>query len=501
MSQQNSIIAAIDIGTTKIVTIAGQMVNNKIEIVGMSKTPSKGVKRGVVMNIEDAISAIQYTVEEVQRQIGFRIREAYIGIAGQHIYSVQNRGYVLRDSFEEEITKADTDKLLAEMYKTSLQPGEEIIHVIPQSYVVDNETGVRNPVGMFGKRLEGNYHIVIGQTTSARTIARCVNRVGINVKQMILEPLASSAAVLTEEEIEAGVALVDIGGGTTDIAVFCDEIIKHTAVIPFGGNVITKDIMEGCSILNRHAEQLKIQYGSSMGDLAEEGKVVAVPGISGREPKEVSVKSLAYIIQSRMEEIVNAIVYQLERSDSMDKLKAGIVLTGGGAQLRHLPQYVKYLTGLDVRVGMPNLQSGSNHYKEVNQPMFSTSVGLLYKGFEDKSSEPIAASEDKKPEPAVAGNGQRNTDHNNFSKQGNASPVTGRDNNFSNSKSNNEEVHAEGSTVILMDTREDKDENKTTSNNTINRFWKKIKEQLENALNDDPDRNELKQESDVNQKP
>jgi cell division protein FtsA len=402
MIQSRNILAAIDIGTTKIVTIVGRMDDTgKLQIIGMSKTPSKGVKRGVVLNIDEAVSAIRYTVEEVQKQIGFRIREAYVGIAGQHISSLHNRGYILRDSYEEEITKEDTDKLLAEMYKISIQPGEEIIHVIPQSYVVDNETGVKNPIGMFGKRLEGNYHIVIGQTTSARTIERCVQKVGIRVKQMILEPLASSAAVLTDDEIEAGVALVDIGGGTTDIAVYYDDIIKHTAVIPFGGNVITKDVMEGCSILNKHAELLKIQYGSALGDLAEEAKVVAVPGISGREPKEVSIKSLAYIIQSRMEEIIDAIVFQLEGSDCLEKLTAGIVITGGGSQLRHLPQLIKFRTGLDVRIGMPDVQVNNNIFKEVNHPMYSTSVGLLFKGFENYVAEPVQYIPEKEPEPEL----------------------------------------------------------------------------------------------------
>ncbi len=390
MRQQNNMLAAIDIGTTKIVTIVGRLnENGKLEIVGMSKTPSKGVKRGVVLNIEEAVSAIRYTVDEVQKQVGFTIKDAYVGIAGQHIKSIRNRGYILRDSYEEEITKKDTDHILAEMYKISIQPGEEIIHVLPQNYVVDNETGVKNPIGMFGKRLEGNYHIVIGQTTSARTIERCVNRVGIQVRQMILEPLASSAAVLTEEEIEAGVALVDIGGGTTDVAVYYDDIIKHTAVIPFGGNVITKDVMEGCSILSKHAELLKIQYGSALGDLAEEAKVVAVPGISGREPKEVSIKSLAYIIQSRMEEIIDAVIYQLEESDCFEKLTAGLVLTGGGSLMRHLPQLVKYRTGLDVRIGKPDVQIAGNDLKEVNHPMYSTSVGLLLKGFENTVPEPV----------------------------------------------------------------------------------------------------------------
>jgi cell division protein FtsA len=399
MRQRNNFLTAIDIGTTKIVTIVGRMTESgKLEIIGMSKTPSKGVKRGVVLNIEEAVSAIRYTVDEVQRQVGFTLKEAYVGIAGQHIKSLRNRGYILRDSYEEEITRADTDRLLAEMYKISIQPGEEIIHVLPQNYVVDNETGVKNPIGMFGKRLEGNYHIVIGQTTSARTIERCVNRVGIQVRQMVLEPLASSAAVLTEEETEAGVALVDIGGGTTDVAVYYDDIIKHTAVIPFGGNVITKDIMEGCSILSKHAEQLKIQYGSALGDLAEETKVVAVPGISGREPKEVSIKSLAYIIQSRMEEIIDAVVYQLEESDCYEKLTAGIVLTGGGSLMRHLPQLVKYRTGLDVRIGKPDIQLLGNDLKEVNHPMYSTSVGLLLKGFENglPETEMIAEPEPRK---------------------------------------------------------------------------------------------------------
>jgi cell division protein FtsA len=410
MRHRNNILAAIDIGTTKIVTIVGRMNDmGKLEIIGMSKTPSKGVKRGVVLNIEEAVSAIRFTVDEVQKQVGFIIKEAYVGIAGQHITSLQNRGYILRDSYEEEITKSDTDRLLAEMFKISIQPGEEIIHVIPQSYVVDNETGVKNPIGMFGKRLEGNFHIVIGQTSSARTIERCVNRVGINVKQMILEPLASSAAVLTEDEIEAGVALVDIGGGTTDIAVYYDDIIKHTAVIPFGGNVITKDVMEGCSILNKHAELLKIQYGSALGDLAEEAKVVAVPGISGREPKEVSIKSLAYIIQSRMEEIIDAIVYQLEGSDYMEKLTAGIVITGGGSQLRHLPQLVKYRTGLDVRIGKPDVQLGNSDLKEVNHPMYSTSVGLLYKGFENAQPEPLQEVQKEEPVPEFADENENKT--------------------------------------------------------------------------------------------
>jgi cell division protein FtsA len=268
------------------------------------------------------------------------------------------------------------------MHKIPVDVGEEIIHVLPQNFIVDSETGVKNPVGMSGKRLEANFHIVIGQVASAKNIEKCINRVGLKVKQLILEPLASSEAVLTSDEKEAGVALVDIGGGTTDVAVYYDDIIRHTAVIPFGGNVVTRDIKEGCSILQRQAESLKVQFGSALGDLAQEDKVVTIPGISGRDPKEISFKSLAYIIQSRMEEILDAVMYEIENSGYMDKLSAGIVLTGGGAMLRHLPQLVKFKTGMDVRIGYPNEKLTAESGDEVNQPMYSTSIGLLLKGAE-----------------------------------------------------------------------------------------------------------------------
>jgi cell division protein FtsA len=383
MRQKSKILAAVDIGTTKIVSIIGRKnENGKLEILGMSKTPSKGVKRGVVLNIEETVGTIRSTVEEVQKQTGMTMNDVFVGIAGQHIKSVRNRGYINRDSYEDEITKQDIEALINDMYKIPIDVGEEIIHVLPQSYIVDNETGVKNPVGMSGKRLEANFHIVVGQIASARNIEKCINRCGLRVNQLILEPLASAMSVLTEDEIEAGVALIDIGGGTTDIAVFYDDVIRHTAVIPFGGNVVTSDIKEGCSILTRQAEALKIQFGSALGDLAPEDKVVTIPGISGREPKEISFKSLAYIIQSRMEEIIDAVLFELENSDCMDKLSAGIVLTGGGSLLRHLPQLVKFRSGLDVRIGYPGEHLASETLEEINQPMYSTSIGLLLKGDE-----------------------------------------------------------------------------------------------------------------------
>lgn len=383
MNKKDHIVAAVDIGTTKIVSIVGRKnENGKIEILGLSKAPSKGVKRGVVLNIEETVNAIRSTVEDVKKYSGIDFNEVFVGIAGQHVRSMRNRGYINRDSNEEEITREDIIRLIKDMYKIPIDVGEEIIHVLPQNFIVDNETGVKNPVGMNGRRLEANFHIVIGQIASAKNIGKCINRTGLQIKELILEPLASSEAVLTDDEKEAGVALVDIGGGTTDVAVYYDNIIRHTAVIPFGGNVVTKDIKEGCAILQRQAESLKIQFGSALGDISPDDKVVTIPGISGREPKEISFKSLAYIIQSRMEEIIDTVMFEIENSGYFEKLAAGVVLTGGGALLRHLSQLVKFKTGMDVRIGLPNEFIGGELDDDINQPQFSTSVGLVLKGFE-----------------------------------------------------------------------------------------------------------------------
>lgn len=383
MSKKEQYVAAIDIGTTKIVAIVGKKnENGKIEILGLSKALSKGVKRGVVLNIEETVEAIQQTVDDVQKRSGIYFTEVFVGIAGQHIKSMKNRGYIMREAYEDEIQKEEVFRLMEDMHKIHIDIGEEIIHVIPQNFIVDNETGVKSPIGMCGRRLEANFHIVIGQVAAAKNIEKCIRKANLTVKDLILEPLASSDAVLTEDEKEAGVVLVDIGGGTTDVAVYYDNIIRHTAVIPFGGNVVTKDIKEGCAILQRYAEQLKIQYGSALGDIAPEDKVVSIPGISGREPKEISFKSLAYIIQSRMEEIIDAINFEIQVSGYADKLAAGVVITGGGAMLKHLPQLMKFKTAMDVRIGLPNKHLAGSARNEINQPMYATSVGLILRGFD-----------------------------------------------------------------------------------------------------------------------
>jgi cell division protein FtsA len=383
-------IAAVDIGTTKIVAIIGAASDDgKVRVMGMGKSVSKGVKRGVVLNIEETAAAIQEAVYQAQLESKLTFDEVYVGIAGQHIKSMKNRHSKYIQSADSEITQADIDELVNDMHNIALDAGEEIIHVIPQSYTVDNEGGVKQPVGMFGKRLEANFHIVVGEISSAKHIFKCIERAGLKVKKMILEPLASASSVLTNDEKEIGVTMVDIGGGTTDIAIYYDGILRHTAVIPFGGDVITRDIKEGCSILHRQAEKIKVQFGTALGDAAPEDQVVSVPGISGREPKMISIRFLSKIIQARMEEIVDHISYEIDNSGFAKKLGAGITITGGGALLKHIRQLVSYKTSLDVNVGYPN-RCLLIENPEINLPMYSTSIGLLLNGY-------LLEKEDAKP--------------------------------------------------------------------------------------------------------
>ena len=379
MGKKEQIISAIDIGTTKIVAIiAKKEESGKYDVLGLGKAMSNGVKRGVVINIEDTVQAIEDVRQQAEQQAGCKMKSVFVGIAGQHIKSMKNRNrkYIEGD----EITQDDVDYLYDQMLRTPIDPGDEILHVIPQSYIVDQEADISKPVGISGRVLEGNFHLVIGQVASAKNITKCIERAGLNVARLILEPLASATAVLSQDEKEAGVALVDIGGGTTDIAVYHNNVVSHTAVIPFGGNVITNDIKEGCSILLRQAEALKIQFGSAMGDTAPGDKMVTIKGISGREPKEISFKSLAYIIEARMEEIIGAIMFEIENSGCKDKISAGIVITGGGALLNGLPQLIAFKTGMSVRIGYPSEFLIAGIAKKINQPMFSTSIGLAVEG-------------------------------------------------------------------------------------------------------------------------
>jgi len=381
--ENSQIVAGLDIGTTKIACIVGRRDEyGKIEILGIGKSESLGVSRGVVQNIDLTVQAITAAVAEAEQKTGEKIKYVNVGIAGQHIKSLQHRGILTRESLENEITRVDIDRLVSDMQRLQMLPGEEIIHVLPQEYIVDSEQGIKNPIGMSGIRLEANFHIITGQIAAAKNIHRCATKSDLKVTELILEPLASADAVLSAEEKEAGVALVDIGGGTTDIAIFQDGIIRHTAVIPFGGNILTEDIKEGCTIIRHQAELLKVKFGSALASEAKDNEIVSIPGIRGREPKEISLKNLASIIQARMEEIVELVHFEIRNSGFEKKLIGGIVLTGGGSNLKHLPQLVAYITGMDVRMGLPNEHLSSANTEVVTSPIFSTGVGLVMKGLE-----------------------------------------------------------------------------------------------------------------------
>ena len=335
------IIVGLDIGTTKIACFVGRKnEHGKIEILSMGKTESLGVMRGMVSNIEKTIQSIDGAVKEAEERIEgeLDIKSVNVGIAGQHIKSIQHRGIYTRSNIETEISQSDINRLVDDMYKMAMPPGEQIITVLPQEYIIDNEQGIKDPIGMSGVRLEANFHIITGNIGASLNIHKCVERTGLKVKDIILEPIASADAVLTEEEKEAGVVLVDIGGGTTDVAIFHEGIIRHTAVIPFGGNVITEDIKEGCAIMKRQAEKLKQKFGSALASESQENEVVAIPGLRGRAPKEITLRNLASIIQARMEEIIDLVHYEIRNSGFDKKLIGGIVVTGGGAQLKHTTQ-------------------------------------------------------------------------------------------------------------------------------------------------------------------
>ncbi|WP_103327484.1 cell division protein FtsA [Bacteroidetes bacterium endosymbiont of Geopemphigus sp.] len=384
------IAVGLDIGTTKIVAMLGRKnEHGKIEILGMGRAKSRGVHRGVVNNITQTIDSINEAVREAERNSGLKIHQVIVGIAGQHIRSLEHSDYITREDFEEVIAQEDLRRLIGQVHKLVMLPGEEIIHVLPQEYKVDSQAEVREPMGMYGSRLEANFHVVLGQTSSIRNIGRCVKAVGLNLSAITLEPLASAEAVLSREEKEAGVALVDIGGGTTDIAIFKDNIIRHTAVIPFGGNIITEDIKEGCFIIKRQAELLKVKFGSAWPGENKETEIVSIPGLRGREPREISLKRLSQIINARVKEIIEQVYMEIQNyghEDQKKRLIGGLVLTGGGSKLKHLRQLAEYITGVDTRIGYASehLSNGKDH--NLNNPEYTTAIGLVMKGFE-KSEE------------------------------------------------------------------------------------------------------------------
>ena len=389
----------LDIGTTKIVAMVGQKNKfNKVEIIGIGKSKSLGVHRGVVNNITQTIQSIQEAVNEAEIKSSTEIKNVVVGIAGQHIRSLQHSDYVTRENSDVVIDVQDIEKVINQVYKLVMMPGEEIIHVLPQEFKIDGQSEIKEPVGMFGGRLEANFHVVVGQVSSIKNIARCVKSSGIDFDGITLEPLASADAVLSREEKEAGVALIDIGGGTTDLAIFKDGIIRHTSVIPFGGNIITDDIKEGCSIIEKQAELLKIKFGSAWPGENKDNEIVSIPGLRGRDPKEISLKNLSKIIHARVVEIIEQVYMEIKNyghEDQKKKLIAGVVLTGGGSQLKHLKQLVEYVTGMDTRIGLPNEHLAGNNSIEISNPTFATAVGLVMNSMEKRKNKQLDSNLEK----------------------------------------------------------------------------------------------------------
>lgn len=380
--QKDKIVVGLDIGTTKICAIVGRKNEyGKLEVLGMGKAVSDGVIRGIVTNIDKTVMAIEKAVAEAEEQSGIDIRVVNVGIAGQHIRSAIHHGSITRNSTEDEITIEDVNRLSNDMYRIVIPPGSEIIHVMPQDYIVDYEEGIKDPVGMSGVRLEADFHIITAQTNAISNVNKCIRRAGLEIENLILEPLASSLAVLSDEEKEAGVCLVDIGGGTTDIAIFHDNIIRHTAVVPFGGNIITSDIKMGCMVMQHQAELLKTKFGKAIAEEASPNEIVSIPGLRNRAPKEISLKNLAHIIEARMEEIIELVHTEIITSGYENRLAGGIVITGGGSQLNNAKQLFEYMSGMDARIGYPNEHLGKSKIESVKSPMFATTVGLVLSGF------------------------------------------------------------------------------------------------------------------------
>jgi cell division protein FtsA len=376
----------LDIGTTKIAAIAGRKNEfGKLEILGFGRANSNGVQHGMVLNIDQTIKAIQTALENCySSNPNLTLSEVYVGIAGHHIKSLQTRGDIVRHNNDEEIKQAEIDQLINDQYKTYIPAGDQIIDVIPQEFTVDNFQNIPDPIGYSGVKVGANFHIITGDKNAIRNINRSVDKAGLKTKDLVLQPLASAAAVMCDHDLEAGVAIVDIGGGTTDLAVFYEGILKHTAVIPFGGENITNDIKTGLGVLKTQAEQMKVQFGSALADEAKANAFITIPGLRGMAPKEISVKNLAGIIQARMSEIMDFVSYHLKQVGLDNRmLNGGVILTGGGSQLKHLIQLTEYVTGLNARIGYPNEHLAAGHIEELAKPMYSTCLGLILKGYND----------------------------------------------------------------------------------------------------------------------
>jgi len=378
MTDNENIVVGVDIGTTKVcAVVAAEDDLGRVNILGVGMAPSDGLNRGVVVNIDRTVNAVREAIQEAERAAGVEVQNVIVGIAGDHVQSFQTRGVVTIRSGE--ITQNDVQRLLEDTMQVALPADREILHVIPQEFIVDGQDGVADPVGMSGVRLEANVHIITGLVSAAKNIYRCIEKAGFAVSDIVLEPLASSFSVLHEDEKEVGVALIDIGGGTTDIAVFEDHTIRHTAVIAVAGNKVTDDIRKGLGVMRDQAEQLKRQFGTALIDLAEPDEQIEIPGIGGRSEKMIRRDTLAQVIQPRLEETLEIAAMEIKRSGYGRHLGVGCVLTGGGALIPGTDELAADVLGMEARIGRPMGLSGGL-VEEVSNPKYATGVGLVLYG-------------------------------------------------------------------------------------------------------------------------
>ncbi len=374
--RKENIVTGLDIGTTKICVIVGEISSDGVNIIGIGTHPSKGMRKGIVVNIDATVNSIKKAIEEAEIMAGCEIKSVYAGIAGGHIRSFNSHGVIAVKN--REITEEDVRRVVDAAAAIAIPVDREVIHVIPQEFIIDDQDGIREPLGMSGVRLEAKVHIVTGAVTSAQNIIKCTNRAGIEVCDIVLQPLASSEGVLTQEERELGVMLIDIGGGTTDIAIFHEGCIKHTAVIAMGGNQVTGDIAVGLRTPAAEAEKIKIRYGCAWSGAVDNEETIEVPGIGGRKPRIVSRRALCDIIQPRMEEILTFAHRELIKSGYDNLMASGVVLTGGTAHMPGLCELAEQIFDLPVREGIP---IGINGLVDViKNPMYATGVGLVLYG-------------------------------------------------------------------------------------------------------------------------
>jgi len=370
-------LVGLDIGTSKIVAIVAEVLEDgQLNIVGMGQTPSRGLKRGMVVNIESTVQAIQRALEEAELMADCKIHEVYTGIAGSHIKSVNSHGMVaIKDR---EVTQMDIDRVIETARAVSIPPDHQVLHILTQEYSIDGQEGVREPLGMSGVRLEAKVHIVTGAVSAAQNVTKCVRRCGLEVSDLVLQPMASAIAVLSEDEKDLGVCLIDIGGGTTDIAVYANGAIRHTAVIPIAGDQITNDIAMALRTPTKEAEDIKIQHGVALVNLADPGQMIEVPGVGERGPRQMSRATLAEVVEPRVEELFQLVQQELRRSGFEEMLSSGIVLTGGASLMPGMVELAEEVFHMPVRVGVPKYVGGLSEV--VKTPRFSTGVGLLLYG-------------------------------------------------------------------------------------------------------------------------